>query len=131
MSSSDAGGGATEFKAWIDEELASRGAFTALVVLVEIGERSVMPQVFTSLDVTAAETDWPDVVALFDGAGVSWDGASFFPVSVDGVPLNDAAARIALRAIEQRVKAEPLALNEGFFFSRDGQRIMVEKADPH
>jgi hypothetical protein len=131
LSSSDAGSGATEFKAWIDDEFANRGAFTALVVLVEIGERSVMPQAFTCLNVTEAETDWPDVVALFDGAGVPWDGASFFPVSVDGAPLDDAAARVGLRAIEQRVKAEPLALNEGFFFGRDGQRIMVERADPH
>ena len=131
MSSSDAGSGATEFKAWIDDELASRGAFTALVVLVEISERSVTLQVFTCLNVTVAETDWPDVVALFDSTGVSWDGASFFPVSVDGGPLDDAAARIGLRAIEQRVRAERLALNEGFFFARDGQRIMVEEAGPN
>jgi hypothetical protein len=130
LSSSDAGGG-TAFKAWIDDEFASRGAFTALVALVQIGERSVMPLVFTCLNVTEAASDWPDVAALFDSTGVPWDGASFFPVSVDGGPLDDAAARVGLRAIEQRVKAEPLALNEGFFFARDGQRIMIEEAGPH
>ena len=131
LSSPDVGGAATDFKAWIDDEFASRGAFTALVALVEIGERSVAPLVFTCLNVTESKSDWPDVVALFDSTGVPWDGASFFPVSVDGGPLDDAAARVGLRAIEQRMKAEPLALNEGFFFARDGQRIMVEKADPH
>jgi hypothetical protein len=116
----------SDFKAWIDAEFAERGAFTALVALVAIGERSVTPQVFTSLDVTAAETDWPDVIALFDSIGVPWDGASFFPVSMDGGPLEDAAARIGLRAMEQRVRSEPLALNDGFFFDRAGQRIMIE-----
>ncbi|HKP25030.1 MAG TPA: hypothetical protein VJV39_14280 [Dongiaceae bacterium] len=120
-----------EFKAWIEDEFADRGAFTVLVALVEIGERSVTPLVFTCLNVTETKSDWSDMVALFDSTGVPWDGASFFPVNVDGGPLDDAAARVVLRAIEQRVKAEPLVLNEGFFFARDGQRIMVEKADPH
>lgn len=120
-----------DFKAWIDAEIAERGAFTALVALVEIGERSVIAQVFTSLDVTDAETDWPDVVAVFDSIGVPWNGASFFPAGMDGRPLEDALARIGLRAMEQRVRSELLALNDGFFFDRDGQRIMVEKADPN
>lgn len=120
----------SDFKHWIDAEFAERGAFTALVALVEIGERSIKPRAFISLDVTAAETDWPDLVAAFNSAGMSWNGASFFPASVDGGPLEDAAARIALRAMEQRVRAELLALNDGFFFDRDGQRILVEKADP-
>ena len=46
----------------------------------------------------------------------------------DGGPLDDEAARVGLRVIEARVKAERLALNEGFFFDREGRRIMVEEA---
>jgi hypothetical protein len=119
----------SDFKAWIDAELAESGAFTALVVLVEIGERSVTPVVSTYVNV-AMEIDWPEVVTLFAGIGIPWDGASFFPVSApDGGPLDDAAARVGLIAIEQRVRAERLVLNEGFFFNRHGQRIMVE-VDP-
>jgi hypothetical protein len=116
----------TDFKAWIDAEVADRGAFTALVVLVEIGERSVTPVVCTYVTVSA-EVDWPEIVMLFAGVGIPWDGASFFPVAApQGGPLDDAAARAELIEIEQRVRAERLALNEGFFFDRDGQRIMVE-----
>jgi hypothetical protein len=117
---------ASDFKAWIDTEVADRGAFTALVVLVEIGERSVTPVVCTYVTVSV-EIDWPEVVMLFAGVGIPWDGASFFPVTApEGGPLDDAAARTRLIEIERRVRAERLALNEGFFFDRHGQRIMVD-----
>jgi len=116
----------TDFKGWIDAEFAERGAFTALVVLVEIGERSVTPVVSTYVTVSA-EIDWPEVVTLFAGVGIPWDGASFFPATApEGGPLDDAAARTKLIEIERRVRAERLTLNEGFFFDRDGQRVMVE-----
>jgi hypothetical protein len=116
----------TDFKAWIDAEFAERGAFTALVVLVEIGERSVTPVVSTYVNVSA-KIDWPEIVTLFAGVGIQWDGASFFPMAApEGGPLDDAAARSRLIEIERRVRAERLTLNEGFFFDRHGQRIMVE-----
>lgn len=127
MSTSDTGG-IPEFNDWIVGEFAERGPFTALVVLVEIGGRSVTPLASTYLNVIGADTDWLEILALFAGAGVHWDGASFFPATApDGGPLDDQAARIGLRAIEARVKAERLVLNEGFFFDRQGRRIMVEE----
>lgn len=128
MSTSDANGGAPDFDGWIAEEFAARGAFTALVVLVEIGERSVAPLSSTYLNVIGAETNWFEIVTLFAGAGVHWDGASFYPVTApDGGPLDNNSARVGLRAIEARVKAELLTLNEGFFFDRHGRRMMVEE----
>ena len=130
MSTSDTGE-VPEFNDWIVSEFDERGAFTALVVLVEIGERSVTPLASTYLNVIGVEVDWPEIVALFVGARVKWDGASFYPVTApEGGPLDDAAARERLRVIEERVKAERLALNEGFFFDRRGRRMMVEEAGP-
>jgi hypothetical protein len=121
-------GGVPEFNEWIVGEFGERGAFTALVVLVEIGGQSVTPLTSTYLNVIGADIDWLDILALFAGAGVCWDGASFFPVvAPEGGPLDDQAARVGLRAIEARVKAERLALNEGFFFDRQGRRMMVEE----
>lgn len=120
----------SDFEAWIDAELADRGAFTALVVLVEIGERSVTPVVSTYVTVSV-EIDWPEVVTLFAGVGIPWDGASFFPVTApEGGPLDDAAARTRLIEVERRVRAERLTLNDGFFFDRHGQRIIVELGPP-
>ena len=128
MSTSDAG---EEFNDWIVSEFNERGAFTALVVLVEIGERSVTPLASTYLNVIGKEVDWLQIQALFAGAGVRWDGASFYPATApQGGPLGNAAAREQLREVEQRVKAERLALNEGFFFDRHGRRMMVEEAEP-
>lgn len=130
MSTSETGE-VPEFNDWIESEFDERGAFTALVVLVEIGERSVTPLVSTYLNVIGAEIDWLEIQALFAGAGVKWDGASFYPATApEGGPLDNAAARERLREIEERVKAERLALNEGFFFDRHGRRMMVEEAGP-
>lgn len=114
--------GASDFKVWIDTELEDRGAFTALAVLVQVGAGSVAPVVSTYVTVSTA-VDWPEMVTLFQSIGLPWDGASFFPA---GGLLDDAAAREGLIEVEQRVRADPLVLNEGFFFDRDGQRIMVD-----
>jgi len=128
LSTFEADGGAPDFDDWIVEEFTARGAFTALVVLVEIGERSVTPLSSTYLNVIGAEIDWREIVTLFAGAGVHWDGASFFPVTApDGGLLDNHGARARLRDIEARVKAKRLSLNEGFFFDRHGRRMMVEE----
>lgn len=131
MSTSEADGATPEFDEWIVDEFATRGAFTALVVLVEIGERSVTPVSSTFLNMIGADINWLEIVALFAGAGVHWDGASFYPVTApEGGPLDNASARVGLRAIEARIKAERLALNGGFFFDRHGRRMMVEEVAP-
>ncbi|WP_284735578.1 hypothetical protein [Dongia deserti] len=121
-------GDVLDFNDWIVAEFADRGAFTALVVLVEIGDRSVTPLASTYLNVIGAEVEWLEIMALFADAGVHWDGASFFPaIAPEGGPLDNAAARARLSEIESRVKAERLTLNEGFFFDRQGRRIMIEE----
>jgi hypothetical protein len=131
LSTSEPGNGAIDFNAWIEDEFARRGAFTACVVLVEIGEQSVTPLASTYLNVIGAEVDWLEILALFTGAGMPWDGAAFFPATApDGGPLDNAGARTRLREIEGRVKAERLAINEGFFFDRQGRRMMVEEMAP-
>jgi hypothetical protein len=128
LSTSEADDATTDFDDWIVEEFATRGAFTALVVLVEIGERSVTPVSSTYLNVIGTEIDWREIATLFAGAGVHWDGASFFPaIAPEGGPLANSEARAELREIEARVKAERLTLNEGLFFDRHGRRMMVEE----
>ena len=131
MSISDPAGDVFDFQAWIGDEFARRGAFTACVVLVEIGEQSVTPVASTYLNVIGTEIDWLEIVALFTGAGMPWDGAVFFSTTApDGGPLDNASARTCLREVEARVKAERLAINEGVFFDRQGCRMMVEEMAP-
>jgi hypothetical protein len=128
LSISDPGSGGTEFEGWIVEEFAARGAFTALVILVEIGEATVTPLSSTYLSVIGDEVGWLEILALFSGAGVAWNGAAFFAAAApDGGPLDNAAARAKLHQLELRVKSERLTLNEGYFFDKQGRRVMIEE----
>lgn len=129
MSISEDGRRATEFEDWVVAELGARGPFTALVILVEIGERRVTPLASTFLSIVGDEVTWLEILALFAGARVAWDGAAFFSVSgAAGGPLDNTAARAQLRRLAQRVKHDPLILNEGHFFDKQGRRLMIEEA---
>jgi hypothetical protein len=128
LSTSEAAGRATDFDRWIAEEFASAGAFTALVILVDIGERKVTPLCSTYFNVIGDEVDWGEITVLFAGAGVDWDGASFFPVtSPAGLPLDNPAARLRLRELESRLDEDRLILNEGHFFDKWGRRMKIEE----
>jgi hypothetical protein len=118
----------TEFDRWIAEEFARLGDFTALVVLLAIDELKVTPLCSTYFAVIGTEIDWPEIVLLFAGAGMPWDGAAFFPVGgTDGRPLDNPTARLKLRELENRLEEDRLVLNEGHFFNRDGRRLQIEE----
>jgi hypothetical protein len=115
------------FDAWVAAEFGS-GPFTALVVLMSIGELSVTPLRSTWFHVVGDELDWPDVRALLDGGGRDWDGALFAPRTGDLGPLTDAAARIALEDLGERIIEDRTVLNAEHFFDRKGRRMRVEEA---
>jgi hypothetical protein len=121
----------TEFDLWLRESFATHGAFTALVVLVKIGGLEVAPLASTFFNIIGDEIRWPQIVALFAGSGKQWDGAAFFPVLDSGGPLLNGEARSRLRALEARVKADRLVLNEGHFFDAWGRRLKIEEATAH
>src|SRR5215468_7524162 len=72
---------AGDFGRWLTREFAQSGAFTALVVLVEIAGTRVTPLCSTFFNVIGDEIDWSDIVDMFDGSGREWDGAAFFPTA--------------------------------------------------
>lgn len=117
----------TEFDAWLKETYGEAGAFTALVILVGIGELKVEPLASTFVSFIGAETRWPEIVALFAGSGKAWNGAAFFPVLDAGGPLLNPEARSRLRALESRVNEDRLTLNTGAFFDAWGRRMQVEE----
>ena len=127
MSSPDPGRGAA-FERWLAEEYAESGSFTALIVLVEIGETQVTPVSSTFVNVIGPEVGWGDLVAMLAGSGRSWDGVAFFPRrDADGRPLDNPAARILLRELEARLDEDRLVLNEGHFFDAWGRRMRIEE----
>jgi hypothetical protein len=120
----------THFDQWIAAEFASTGPFTALAVLVEIGDSQVSPLCSTYFNVIGDELDWGEITILFAGAGHQWDGAAFFPyASPDGGPLDNPDARLQLRQLEERLDENRLVLNEGHFFDRWGRRMKVDEIE--
>jgi hypothetical protein len=120
----------TDFDGWLHAQFADTGAFTALAVLVSITETKVFPLCSTYFNVIGTELDWNEIVILFQGCGQSWDGASFFPVlGAHGGPLDNPAARLKLRELEQGIDADKLLLNEGNFFDKWGRRLKVEEIE--
>jgi hypothetical protein len=119
---------ATDFDRWIVDEFAETGAFTALVILVEIAEPAVAPLCSTYFNVIGDEVDWGEITLLFAGSGRDWSGACFFPVTAtDGGPLDNPTARLRLREIETRVDESRLVMNEGHFFDKLGRRLQIEE----
>jgi hypothetical protein len=119
----------TDFDRWIAEAFGEVGAFTALVVLVEIVGIKVTPLCSTYFNVIGDEVDWGEMTVLFAGAGREWDGASFFPVTGPHGPLDNPNARLKLRELEARLDDDRLVLNEGQFFDKWGRRLKVEEVE--
>lgn len=127
MSTSEpAGEGA--FERWLTQEYQDGGSFTALVVLVAIGETTVTPLCSTYVNVIGTEVEWSDMVVMLAGAGQAWDGVALFPRRDDhGRPLDNPTARIALRELEAKLDEDRLVLNEGQFFDAWGRRMTIEE----
>ena len=118
----------SDFAQWLTGEFANRGAFTALVVLVEIREAQIAPLCSTYFNVIGDEVEWSDIAVMFAGAGRQWDGAAFFSlVGPSGGPLDNPAARVRLRELEFRIDNDRLVLTEGQVFDKRGQRMTIEE----
>jgi hypothetical protein len=128
VSTSDQMREATDFDSWLTAEFAKNGAFTTLVILVDIGETQVTPLCSTYFHVIGDDVGWDDIVVMFAGSGADWDGAAFFPVSSpESELLDNPTARLRLRDLEARFDQDRLVLNEGAFFDNLGQRLKIEE----
>src|SRR5262245_16736030 len=127
LSSSEHIDAGTDFERWLVRQFAQTGAFTALVVLVEIGDTKVTPLCSTYFNVIGDEVDWNAILAMFAGSGMPWDGAAFFPTKEDGGALDNPTARLRLRELEQRIENDRLVLNEGHFFDKWGRRLKIDE----
>ena len=130
MSTTKAKSKANDFEAWIKQEFAETGEFTALIVLVDIDAKAVTPLCSTYFNVIGDEIEWNDIVVMFAGAGADWTGASFFPITArdEGGCLDNPTARLHLRSLEMRIDEDRLVLNEGNFFDKWGRRLKIEEA---
>ncbi len=117
----------TEFDAWLAQMVREHGRFTVLVILTEIGERSVVPLCSTYMHVIGDEMDWEEIKVMFAGSGQNWDGAAFFPTKAqNGGPVDNPTARLRLAELEDKVGQNRMILNDGHFFDTAGRRIKID-----
>jgi hypothetical protein len=103
------------------------GEFTVLVILAEIGERSVAPLCSTFLHVIGDDVEWDQMSAMLASCGHHWDGVAFFPTKRrEGGPIDNATAHQRLAELESKVRADRMTFNDGHFFDSQGRSIKIE-----
>ena len=118
----------TDFEHWLAAQFADTGPFTAFIVLVRIGDDEVVPLKSSYAHLIGDDMAWSEMRTVLDGARTAWDGVAFFVgLDPDGGPLPDAAAAAKLKEVEADVKADPLALNRGLFFDREGRHMRIDE----
>jgi hypothetical protein len=120
----------TDFDDWILATYGEVGSFTMLFVLVRITETTVEPLRSAYLHVVGDETRWPDMVRLFESAGVNWSGAVFFRAGREGL-VRDEEAKARLGSLMRKLYEDRSLIREGEFFNADGLRLRIEEMKPH
>lgn len=117
-----------DFEQWLSVQFADTGPFTMFIVLVQIAGDEVIPLKSSYAHLIGDDMAWQEMRGLLDRAGTSWNGVAFFVgLGAGGGPLPDAAAARRLRDVEADVKADPLALNRGRFFDREGRHLRIDE----
>jgi hypothetical protein len=118
----------TDFERWLSAQFADSGPFTMFIVLVRIDGDDVVPLKSSYAHLIGDDMNWRDMQGLLDHAGAAWDGVAFFVgLGHAGGPLPDAAAARKLREVAADVKADPLVLNRGCFFDRQGRHLRIDE----
>ena len=118
----------TDFEQWLTAQFADTGPFTVFIVLVQISGEAVSAVKSSYAQLIGDDMPWAEMRALLGGARTHWDGVAFFVgLGHAGGPLSDAAAKAKLKEVEADVLADPLALNRGLFFDREGRNLRVDE----
>jgi len=117
-----------DFEQWLAAQFADTGPFTIFIVLVQIAGDEVVLLKSSYAHLIGDDMSWDEMAALLDRAGSPWNGVAFFVgLGHAGGPLPDDAAARKLREVETDVRADPLALNRGLFFDRQGRHLRIDE----
>ncbi len=120
---------ATDFDEWLVETFARVGAFTMLIVLVQIGETTAEPLRSSYLHVIGDETRWPDMVQLLAEAGTPWNGVALFQADRAGL-VRDPVAQHRLATLMRHLQSDRSLLKHAEFFDIRGLRLKIEEVAP-
>jgi hypothetical protein len=117
-----------DFEQWLAAQFADTGPFTIFIVLVQIAGDEVVLLKSSYAHLIGDDMSWDEMRALLDRARAPWNGVAFFVgLGHAGGPLPDEAAARKLRDVEADVRADPLALNRGLFFDREGRHLRIDE----
>ena len=118
----------TDFEHWLAAQFADTGPFTVFILLVQIGDASTVLLKSSYAHLIGDEMTWQEMRTLLDGARAPWSGVAFFVgLGHEGGPLPDMVAARKLKEVEADVKADPLTLNRGLFFDREGRHLRIDE----
>jgi len=118
----------TDVEHWLAAQFADTGPFTIFILLVRITSSSAAPVRSSYAHLIGDEMAWQEMRALLDGARAPWDGVAFFVgLGHEGGPLPDPVAVRMLKEVEADVTANPLVLNRGLFFDREGRQLRIDE----
>ena len=118
----------SDFEQWLAAQFADTGPFTIFIVLVQIVGDEVVLLKSSYAHLIGDDMSWDEMRALLDRARAPWNGVAFFVgLGHAGGPLPDEAAARKLRDVEADVRADPLALNRGLFFDREGRHLRIDE----
>jgi hypothetical protein len=117
---------ATDFDDWLVRTFGRAGAFTVLIVLVQIGETSVALVGSSYLHVIGDQARWSDMARLFPRSGDAWNAAAFFQADRKGL-VDDATAKRRLISLARHLEKDRSILNDGEFFDARGLRLKLEE----
>lgn len=120
----------SDFSGWIRTRFRERGAFTALIVLIDIAGAKVEPVASTYAHVIGDEMPWRDMKRMLDSGKRKWNAVVIFPAALEGGgPLDNDSARETLRKVEEKVLTNRLAINDGHFFDARGRRMTIDEVE--
>ncbi len=118
----------SDFEQWLSAQFADTGPFTLFILLVRLSGDEVIPVKSSYAHLVGADMSWAEMRVLLDGARAPWDSVAFFVgLGHAGGPLPDAAAARKLKEVEADVANNPLTLNRGLFFDREGRHMHIEE----
>lgn len=118
----------TDFEHWLAAQFADTGPFTIFILLVRITSSNTVPLRSSYAHLIGDEMTWKEMQTLLDGARTPWDGVAFFVgLGHQGGPLPDPVAARKLKEVEADVRANPLTLNRGLFFDREGRHLRIDE----
>jgi hypothetical protein len=122
----------TEFEHWIAERFAATNGFTALILLVNLGNDKVELISCSYVHVIGDEVRWRDMKTMLDASRRKWDGFAVFAESPPaGGPLIDIVAKARLQERIDEVTVNRMVLNDAGFFDAHGRAIRIDPVGLH